>query len=241
MSNPEMLREAAAESLGANTFDMKLEVVVIPVSDVNRAKRFYGDLGWSLDYTAGDDYRVIQFTPPGSGCSVIFGKNVTTASPGSFQGLHLIVSDIEAARDALLSRGIEISEPFHDAGGVFHHAGAKGLLSGPSPQRKKLRLVRLVQRSGRQRLAVTGGHRAIDRTHHGGRHKLHRRTHELGPPCGSWQASLRWPGRFGLTSRGRICGPGKVVTEVTPAGDFWEAEPQHQDYLERHPDGHTCY
>jgi catechol 2,3-dioxygenase-like lactoylglutathione lyase family enzyme len=101
--------------------DMKLEVVVIPVSDVDRAKEFYGRLGWRLDadFAAGDDWRAIQFTPPGSGCSVIFGKNVTPAAPGSAQGLYLIVSDIEAARDELLSRGVEISEVFHDAGGVY--------------------------------------------------------------------------------------------------------------------------
>ena len=138
MSNAEMLREPAVETLRGDTFDMKLEVIVIPVSDVDRAKRFYGDLGWrlDLDYAAGDDYRVIQFTPPGSGCSVIIGKNVTVAAPGSAQGLHLIVSDIDAARNALLRRGIKISEPFHDAGGVFHHANAKGIVSGPNPQRK---------------------------------------------------------------------------------------------------------
>ena len=96
---------------------MKLEIVVIPVSDVDRAKEFYGRLGWRLDadFAAGDDFRVIQFTPPGSGCSVIFGKNVTAAAPGSAQGLYLIVSDIEAARDELLGRGVEISEVFHDA------------------------------------------------------------------------------------------------------------------------------
>jgi catechol 2,3-dioxygenase-like lactoylglutathione lyase family enzyme len=138
MSNAEMLREPAVETLRGDTFDMKLEVIVIPVSDVDRAKRFYGDLGWrlDLDYTAGDDYRVIPFTPPGSGCSVIIGKNVTVAAPGSAQGLHLIVSDIDAARDALLRRGIKISEPFHDAGGVFHHANTKGIASGPNPRRK---------------------------------------------------------------------------------------------------------
>jgi len=101
--------------------DMKLEIVVIPVSDVDRAKKFYGRLGWRLDadFAAGDDFRVIQFTPPGSECSVIFGKNVTAAAPGSAQGLYLIVSDIEAARDELLGRGVEISEVFHDAGGVY--------------------------------------------------------------------------------------------------------------------------
>src|SRR5712672_1547439 len=103
--------------------DMKFEIVVIPVSDVDRAKEFYGRLGWRLDadYDNGDDFRVIQFTPPGSGCSVIFGKNVTAAAPGSAQGLYLIVSDIKAARDELLRRGVEIGEVFHGAGDV--HAG----------------------------------------------------------------------------------------------------------------------
>jgi catechol 2,3-dioxygenase-like lactoylglutathione lyase family enzyme len=138
MNIAEMRREPTVETLRAGAIDMKLEVIVIPVSDVDRAKRFYSDLGWRLDidYTDGDDFRVIQFTPPGSGCSVIFGKNVTTAAPGSVKGLHLIVSDIQTARDDLLRRGVGISEPFHDAGGIFHHAGAKGLISGPNPQRK---------------------------------------------------------------------------------------------------------
>src|SRR6185369_15358278 len=89
--------------------DMKFEVVVIPVSDVDRAKEFYGRLGWRLDadFANGDDFRVIQFTPPGSGCSVIFGKNVTAAAPGSAQGLYLIVSDIEAARGELVAHGVD--------------------------------------------------------------------------------------------------------------------------------------
>jgi catechol 2,3-dioxygenase-like lactoylglutathione lyase family enzyme len=138
MNIAEMRREPTVETLHTAPMEMKLEVVVIPVSDVDCAKRFYSDLGWRLDidYTAGDGFRVIQFTPPGSGCSVIFGKNVTTAAPGSVKGLHLIVSDIQAARDELLRRGIKISEPFHDAGGIFHHAAAEGLVSGPNPQRK---------------------------------------------------------------------------------------------------------
>ena len=98
--------------------DMKLEVVVIPVSDVDRAKEFYTRLGWRLDaeFAAGENFRIMQFTPPGSGCSVIFGKNVTAAAPGSAQGLYLIVSDIEAARNELLGRSVEISEVFHNAG-----------------------------------------------------------------------------------------------------------------------------
>jgi catechol 2,3-dioxygenase-like lactoylglutathione lyase family enzyme len=101
--------------------DMKLEIVVIPVSDVDRAKEFYGGLGWRLDadYDNGNDFRVIQFTPPGSGCSVIFGKNITAAAPGSVQGLYLIVSDIEATRGDLLGRGVEITDVFHDAAGVY--------------------------------------------------------------------------------------------------------------------------
>jgi catechol 2,3-dioxygenase-like lactoylglutathione lyase family enzyme len=101
--------------------EVKLEVVVIPVSDVDHAKEFYGRLGWRLDaeFASGDDYRVIQFTPPGSGCSIIFGKNVTAAAPVSAQGLYLIVSDIEAARAVLLGCGVKISEVFHDAGGVY--------------------------------------------------------------------------------------------------------------------------
>jgi catechol 2,3-dioxygenase-like lactoylglutathione lyase family enzyme len=98
--------------------DMKFEIVVIPVSDVDRAKEFYGRLGWRLDadFASGDDFRVIQFTPPGSGCSIIFGKNVTAAAPGSVQGLYLIVSDIATARDELRGRGVEVSEVFHSDG-----------------------------------------------------------------------------------------------------------------------------
>ena len=105
----------------ASAVDMKLEVVVIPVSDVDRAKEFYATLGWRLDadYASGDDYRVIQFTPPGSSASVIFGKNVTAAAPGSAQGLYLVVSDIAAARKELLDCGIKVSDVFHDAGGVY--------------------------------------------------------------------------------------------------------------------------
>ena len=130
--------ERVSPVASAGRVDMKLEVVVIPVSDVDRAKRFYGSLGWRLDadVVTGDDFRVVQFTPPGSGSSIIFGKNVTSAEPGSAQGLHLIVSDIGAARDELVGRGVEVSEVFHDIGGVFHHAGADGRVSGPDPDRR---------------------------------------------------------------------------------------------------------
>ena len=120
----------ASETATARGIDMKFEIVVIPVSDVDRAKRFYGGLGWRLDadFAAGDDWRVIQFTPPGSGASVIFGKNVTAAAPGSAQGLYLIVSDIKAARDELLARGVEVGEIFH--GGDVHSGSDEPYLSG---------------------------------------------------------------------------------------------------------------
>ena len=113
--------EITIEKHEAQAVDMKLEIVVIPVSDVDRAKRFYGDLGWRLDadFADGDDFRVIQFTPPGSSASVIFGTNVTAAAPGSAQGLYLVVSDIEAARDDLLRRGVGIGEVFHGGDGVY--------------------------------------------------------------------------------------------------------------------------
>jgi catechol 2,3-dioxygenase-like lactoylglutathione lyase family enzyme len=126
--------------------DQKFEIVVIPVSDVDRAKEFYGRLGWRLDadYDNGNDFRVIQFTPPGSGCSVIFGKNVTAAAPGSAQGLYLIVSDIGAARDELLGRGVEISKVFHDAGGVYAGPDQPYLFGrlrviGPDPDHRSYR------------------------------------------------------------------------------------------------------
>ncbi|MEX3975171.1 VOC family protein [Paraburkholderia caribensis] len=124
-------------STGQRTVDMKLEVVVIPVADVDRAKQFYERLGWRLDVdlAKGDQFRVVHFTPPGSHCSVLFGTGVTTEEPGSVQGLHLIVSDVVAARAELVGRGIEVSEVFHDVGGVFHHAGEVGRLSGPHPSR----------------------------------------------------------------------------------------------------------
>jgi catechol 2,3-dioxygenase-like lactoylglutathione lyase family enzyme len=114
---------------------MKLEVVTIPVSDVDRAKAFYGGLGWRLDadFSKGDD-RVVQFTPPGSQCSVHFGRNLTSVAPGSAQSLWLIVSDIQAARDELAGRGIEVSEVFHYAG--FNRVAPDARLSGPAPDRR---------------------------------------------------------------------------------------------------------
>ena len=115
------IRTSDAKNASAMKVDMKLEIVIIPVSDLDRAKEFYANLGWRLDadFDNGKDFRVMQFTPPGSGCSVIFGKNVTSAAPGSAQGLYLIVSDIEAARKELVGRGVKISEVFHDPGGEY--------------------------------------------------------------------------------------------------------------------------
>jgi catechol 2,3-dioxygenase-like lactoylglutathione lyase family enzyme len=113
-----------------------LEVVVLPVSDVDKAKDFYQGLDWRLDadFHRVADYRVVQLTPPGSASSVIFGTGVSSAAPGSAQGLHLVVADIDAARADLVSRGAEVSEVFHDVTGVFHHAGTAARVAGPAPE-----------------------------------------------------------------------------------------------------------
>jgi catechol 2,3-dioxygenase-like lactoylglutathione lyase family enzyme len=118
------------------TVDLKLEVVVIPVADADRAKKFYGSLGWRLDadFPFDNGFRVVQFTPPGSGCSVQFGTNITTAAPGSARGLYLIVSDIEAARKELATRGVTVSSVFHPGspGAQFQPDGS-GRVLGPAP------------------------------------------------------------------------------------------------------------
>jgi catechol 2,3-dioxygenase-like lactoylglutathione lyase family enzyme len=116
--------------------EMRLEVVMLPVSDVDRATRFYGSLGWrpDADLAVEEGYRVVQFTPPGSLCSIIFGEGVTSAPPGSAQGLQLSVYDIDAARADLVERGVDVSEVFHDITGVFHHGGTRGRVEGPAPE-----------------------------------------------------------------------------------------------------------
>jgi len=116
---------------------MKLEVVIVPVGDVDRAKAFYESLGFrmDIDYVDGDDFRVVQFTPPGSECSIIIGTGITSTPPGSLDGLQLVVRDIEAARAELLALGVEVSESFHDEGGIFHHAGTAKRVAGPDPER----------------------------------------------------------------------------------------------------------
>jgi catechol 2,3-dioxygenase-like lactoylglutathione lyase family enzyme len=117
---------------------MKLEVVVLPVSDVDRAKDFYVGLGWRLDanFSGPDGFRVVQLTPPGSACSIIFGNGVTTAAPGSADGMQLVVDDIEGARAELVGHGVRVSEIFHDAGGVFHHGGLESRVAGAAPENK---------------------------------------------------------------------------------------------------------
>jgi catechol 2,3-dioxygenase-like lactoylglutathione lyase family enzyme len=136
MSSVHESSESATGSPPVKAGEARLEVVVVPVSDVDRAKRFYETLGWRLDadLAVDDGYRVVQLTPPGSGCSIIFGKGVTSAPPGSFEGLQLSVYDIDEARADLIARGVDVSETFHDGTGVFHHAGTEGRVSGPAPE-----------------------------------------------------------------------------------------------------------
>jgi catechol 2,3-dioxygenase-like lactoylglutathione lyase family enzyme len=126
-----------ASGAGSAKNDLKLEVVVIPVSDVDRAKEFYTKLGWRLDadFPFDNGFRVVQFTPPGSGCSLQFGANITSAAPGSAQNMYLIVSDIQAARDELADRGVEVSEVFHPGapGAQFRPDGTSDRVSGPAP------------------------------------------------------------------------------------------------------------
>jgi catechol 2,3-dioxygenase-like lactoylglutathione lyase family enzyme len=134
------------DSAQARPADMWLEVIVIPVADVDRAKQFYGSLAWRLDadFASGDDWRAVQFTPPGSGASIIFGKNLTAAAPGSAQGLYLVVSDIEAARQDLLRRGVRVSQTFHTADDVYTgtdepYLFGRSRVSGPDPEHRSYR------------------------------------------------------------------------------------------------------
>jgi catechol 2,3-dioxygenase-like lactoylglutathione lyase family enzyme len=128
--------DVRSSDAGVKDIEMKLEVVVIPVSDVDRAKEFYSSLGWRLDadFPFDNGFRVVQFTPPGSGGSVQFGTNITSAQPGSAQGLYLVVSDIEAAREELANRGVEVSKVFHPGtpGAQFQPDGTSGRASGPA-------------------------------------------------------------------------------------------------------------
>lgn len=136
-------RQSTLQTAKAQAVDMKLEVIVVPVADIERSKNFYSKLGWRLDaeFTSGNDFHILQFTPPGSGASVIFGKNVTPAAPGAAQGLYLVVSDIEAARKELLARGIVVSEAFHHEGDTYAGSDEPYLFGGqrtrgPDPERR---------------------------------------------------------------------------------------------------------
>jgi catechol 2,3-dioxygenase-like lactoylglutathione lyase family enzyme len=135
MSTVDESSQSTAGSPPVKSGEFRLEVVVVPVSDVDRAQRFYQGLGWRFDAeaTVEEGYRLLQFTPPGSGCSIIFGEGVTSSPPGSMQGLHLAVYDLDEARADLIGRGVDVSGPFHDATGVFHHAGNQGRVDGPAP------------------------------------------------------------------------------------------------------------
>ena len=118
--------------------EFKVEIIVLPVADVDRAKEFYGGIGFreDVDYTGPDGFRVVHFTPPGSAASIIIGDRVTDAAPGSAQGVHFVVDDIVAAHAELLAKGVKVSDVFHDAGGVFHHAGEQDRIAGPHPDRQ---------------------------------------------------------------------------------------------------------
>ena len=161
MSSAGVGTDTATEIAEVGTVDMKLEVVTLPVSDVDRAKAFYQSLGWRLDadIVVGENFRVVQVTPPHSACSVAFGKGVTTAEPGSAQRLILAVDDIDAAREDLVRRGADVSGVFHLDGGPVPGTRSGGTL---------LPDLRVVQRSRRQRLAAPGDHDAAPRPGMGG-------------------------------------------------------------------------
>src|SRR5712664_4074236 len=137
MATSSAINNDPGRDASAAKIDMKFEVIVIPVADVDRSKTFYTRLGWRLDadFPFDNGFRVVQFTPPGSGCSIQFGTNITPAAPGSAQGLYLIASDIEAARDELVADGAEVSEVFHAGapGAQFQPDGTSGRVSGPAP------------------------------------------------------------------------------------------------------------
>ncbi len=136
MSSTDVSSESEAGTPPVKPGEVKLEVVLLPVSDVDRAKAFYEGLGWRVDadLPVEEGYRVVQVTPPGSACSIIFGEGVTSAPPGSSEGLQLSVYDIDEARADLTERGVDVSETFHDATGIFHHAGEEGRVTGAAAE-----------------------------------------------------------------------------------------------------------
>ena len=166
MSSTDQVNEHATHTRTAAPVDLKLEVVPLPVADVDRAKRFYEGLGWRLDadFASGDEWRVVQLTPPGSPCSVMFGKGFTAAVPGSVQGTFLVVDDIEAARAELVRHGVDVSEVFHFENSLLRVAANKGTRAGSGCRRPLLLLVCVIQRSRRQQLAAAGSQNADSRT-----------------------------------------------------------------------------
>jgi catechol 2,3-dioxygenase-like lactoylglutathione lyase family enzyme len=136
MSGTQLDSDGTRDTPGPATVALKLEVAVLPVADVDRAKAFYERLGWRLDanVTIDEHYRVVQFTPPGSAASIIFGHGTTNMAPGSVQDLMLVVEDLDAARDELIARGADVSEIWHDETGIFHHGGTEARVSGRDPK-----------------------------------------------------------------------------------------------------------
>ena len=137
MSSTDVTSDTSAAAPEAGKVEFKLEVVVLPVADVDRAKAFYEMLGWRLDadLATADDYRIVQLTPPGSSASIHFGTGVTSAAPGSVERSVLVVDDVEVARAELVARGVAVSEVFHGEDGLIHHAGTRGRVAGPDPGR----------------------------------------------------------------------------------------------------------
>jgi catechol 2,3-dioxygenase-like lactoylglutathione lyase family enzyme len=135
MSSTQTVNEPASGRAPAATVDLKVEVVVIPVADVDRAKRFYEGLGWRVDgdFAYGDEWRLVQLTPPGSPCSIMIGKGFTAAVPGSVQGTFLVVDDLAGARAQLIGRGVDVSEVFHFQGDLLN-ARSNGHEAGPDPK-----------------------------------------------------------------------------------------------------------
>jgi catechol 2,3-dioxygenase-like lactoylglutathione lyase family enzyme len=228
--------DAASEASVAKV-DMKFEIVVIPVSDVDRAKEFYARLGWRLDgdYDNGKDFRVIQFTPPGSGCSVILGKNVTGAAPGSAQGLYLIVDDIEAARQNLLGHSVEVSEVFHGAADVYSGSDEPYLfgrirVNGPDPEHRSYRSHRrhgddlcIGERSGKRVSACGGRSRRAREAHRAAGRELGRlvcRLHGGG--------AVRQRAAAMNDSAGTDIAPGEM-SRLSIAGSWRNHETQRQE------------
>ena len=186
----EVDRNDAANDVSVARVDMKFEAVVIPVSDVDRAKRFYAGLGWRLDadFRFDNGFRVVQFTPPGSACSVQFGTAITPAAPGSAHGLYLIVSDIEAARKELVDRGAQLSKVFHAGtpGAQFQPDGTSDRVDGPAPDHESYRSYATFSDPDGNGWIFAGGHDPAARAHRPGRDgvRLGERPGERASACG---------------------------------------------------------